>query len=217
MSERPADELPSDVIALLSLERQASSPPGDARGRVARRLGLAGPPMVPAASPPRPPWWWSAAFRTSVLAIAGAAGAGTWFATRPRDVPVTAPLAQPRPAPAVPVVPVPPERVPPERALPAHPPPQPARAETEVALLGRARQALADEDPRRALALLRRHERAWPDGELVQEREVLTIQALARTGASEAARARAARFLARFPGSTLADTVGQLMQQRAGD
>jgi hypothetical protein len=217
MSERPADDLPGDVIALLSLERQASPPPEDARGRVAQRLGLTGAPLAPATSPPLPPWWRSAALGAAVLAIAGAAGAGTWFATRPPDVRVTAPVEQPRPAPAVPALPVPPERAPPERAPPARRPPRPARAETEVALLGRARQALADEDPRRALALLRLHERGWPDGELVQEREVLTIQALVRAGSSKAARARAARFLALFPGSTLADTVGQLMRQLERD
>jgi outer membrane protein assembly factor BamD (BamD/ComL family) len=51
------------------------------------------------------------------------------------------------------------------------------------------------------------HARRWPHGALEQEREILLIQALARQGDGPEARARAQRFLRRFPDSTLAATA----------
>ena len=47
----------------------------------------------------------------------------------------------------------------------------------------------------------------FPHGRLVQEREVLAIDCLAALGEGEAARARAAAFLARFPVSPYAAHV----------
>jgi hypothetical protein len=80
----------------------------------------------------------------------------------------------------------------------ARPPESP---EAEVKLLGRAQDALRSR-PDEALALCGEHARRFPAGGLVQEREVIAIEALVKTGRSDEARARADRFKARFPGST---------------
>jgi outer membrane protein assembly factor BamD (BamD/ComL family) len=77
-------------------------------------------------------------------------------------------------------------------------------------VLLRARRALSRHDAGQALAALERHRRRWPRGELLQEREVLAIQALSLAGSRDEARRRADAFLARFPTSTLAATVRQL-------
>jgi outer membrane protein assembly factor BamD (BamD/ComL family) len=45
------------------------------------------------------------------------------------------------------------------------------------------------------------HAAQFPDGSLSQEREVVAIQALLALGRPEDARARAARFAQRWPGS----------------
>jgi hypothetical protein len=71
---------------------------------------------------------------------------------------------------------------------------------TEGALLLRARQELSS-DPSDALALTQEHARRFPSGTLVQEREVLAIEALARLGRSSDARHRLDAFRARFPQS----------------
>ena len=71
---------------------------------------------------------------------------------------------------------------------------------TEGALLLRARQELSS-DPSGALALTQEHARRFPSGTLVQEREVLAIEALARLGRSPEARRRFDAFRARFPQS----------------
>jgi outer membrane protein assembly factor BamD (BamD/ComL family) len=91
----------------------------------------------------------------------------------------------------------------------------PPSAETELVLLRRARGALARNDADHALAAVERHRRLWPKGELVQEREVLAIQALSLAGATSRARARADRFLEHYPASTLAETVRQLRKRLA--
>jgi hypothetical protein len=143
--------------------------------------------------------------KIAVLVLA-AAGGTAWWLGRPVPATVVSP-----PPPAAPVT------VPPPTPSPAVAPPRPVAAraapvETEIALLLRARRALAAGDAARALAVLERHRRRWPAGELLQEREVLTIQALAAVGSQAEARRRADAFLARFPSSTLAATVRQLRQ-----
>jgi hypothetical protein len=71
---------------------------------------------------------------------------------------------------------------------------------SEGELLRRA-YAASTTDPRRALALTAEHARRFPSGMLAEEREVITIEALARLGRADAARARAATFFAAHPGS----------------
>ncbi len=68
----------------------------------------------------------------------------------------------------------------------------------ERALIGAARSA---RDPRERLELLSRHLREFPAGGFAEEREVLWIQTLLQTGATEAGRRRADAFLLRYPES----------------
>jgi len=79
--------------------------------------------------------------------------------------------------------------------------------ENELALLRAARNALAQEQPRRALDLLQGQGAFAPQSPVLLEREVLTIQALAASGESEAARRRARTFVDRHPHSILAERL----------
>ena len=73
----------------------------------------------------------------------------------------------------------------------------------EQALLDPARASLAHGDGVGALARLALHERRFPGGALAQEREAMTIRALAMTGDRDRARTRAEAFRSRYPGSLL--------------
>ena len=77
----------------------------------------------------------------------------------------------------------------------------------ELALLDRARKALASGDAAGALAATRTHGRRFPHGALAPERESLAIAALCALGRRDAARSRAQRFLERHPTSPLAPAV----------
>jgi len=100
--------------------------------------------------------------------------------------------------------------------LPSAPEPAPAasassasrgpRGPSEAALLEAARAALGS-NPARALALTREHARRYPRGILAQEREVIAIEALRRSGQSRAAHERASEFQREFPGSPHRRTV----------
>jgi hypothetical protein len=73
----------------------------------------------------------------------------------------------------------------------------------ERRLLDLARNALRDGDANRALAAVGEHARLYPEGQLAEEREVLGIQAMVRSGASAEARARGQAFLSNYPDSPL--------------
>jgi hypothetical protein len=206
VSDRAPEALPADVAALVELERRSVAATDGARARVAARLGLEGAASAPPAAVGAGGWGGFVAPLT-ILTMAAVAGA-VWLAARsPGEVARTPER--------------PPSQVKPPVIAPAAPPapsPVEARVTEPVAarsLLAAARKALAAGNPRAALALVRRHERRWPDGELVQEREVLAIQALAASGAAPEARARADRFLQRFPGSTLSEAVRQVRADSA--
>lgn len=77
---------------------------------------------------------------------------------------------------------------------------------SEVQLLARAQTALAG-DPARALALVNEDEHRFPSGALVQEREVIAIQALSELGQHADAALRARAFEKRFPHSALTRKV----------
>jgi hypothetical protein len=77
---------------------------------------------------------------------------------------------------------------------------EPATTWDEPQLIERARKALAS-DPRRALGLAQEHQRRFPSGALSLEREVIVIEALARSGQSAEARRRAGAFEANYPQS----------------
>ena len=66
--------------------------------------------------------------------------------------------------------------------------------------MSRAQEVLA-RDPARALDLVRDHERRFDAGALVQEREVIAIEALKRLGKSDQAKLRADEFAKSYPSS----------------
>jgi hypothetical protein len=70
----------------------------------------------------------------------------------------------------------------------------------EPQLIERARKALSA-DPRRALLLAQEHQRRFPAGALGVERDVIWLEALARSGQTAEARRRAQAFEAKYPKS----------------
>ena len=85
----------------------------------------------------------------------------------------------------------------------------------EPQLIERARRALAG-DPRRALTLAQEHQRRFPSGALALEREVIVLEALARTGQNSEALRRARSFEARYPQSIHLPRV-RALRVRLGD
>jgi len=127
------------------------------------------------------------------------------------SVPSPTPAPQPQPQLLSPVSPIPPRAsarsLRASRATPLEPAPAPIAVaaalpdpEGELALLTRAQEKL-EVAPAAALALLVEHEQRYASGVLVQEREVMRIDAERALGRSESAAARARAFLARFPRS----------------
>jgi hypothetical protein len=167
------------------------------------------------------------------LAAVGAAGVLAYFLTRPSppppeprapatstqapSEPVTAPpttLEGPRTpaAPeAAPSAPVAPNRVEPRGTQAVAP--SRSTATDEAALLERAREAIAS-DPKRALALTREHARRFPKGVLIQEREVIAIDALKRLGKGSEADSRADQFKKTYPGSAHQHGLDSATNQR---
>ena len=123
------------------------------------------------------------------------------------------------PEPAAPAASVVDEPLPPAAAAPstgalASPVLSDSASETEkrdeLGLLGRAQTAL-ETDAGRALALTSDHERKFANGALVQEREVIAIDALLRLGRRTEAQARAERFHRQFPASVHGRRVDVLL------
>lgn len=91
----------------------------------------------------------------------------------------------------------------------AEPPPASAvdELQAELVLIGKARQALRADDPRRALEVLDAHARAFPQGQMREDRLVLRIEALCAAGKGPQASAEARLFLRGYPGSAHAQRV----------
>jgi hypothetical protein len=153
------------------------------------------------------------------LGIAAAAlvavGSATLFVSSPPSAPTPKPsrsaVASTAPAPVAPPVFVAPpatlsapaELAPPPSSASAaltHGKPPAATPPSEAELLEQARAAIKT-DPSRALQRANEHARRFPRGVLVQEREVLAIQALRRLGRDAEADRRADAFGKAFPGS----------------
>lgn len=77
----------------------------------------------------------------------------------------------------------------------------------ELAALDTVRSTLADGNPTGALSSLAAYYRAFPRGRLRLEAEVLRIDALAKSGQSEAAKRTAQDFIKRHPDSVLTPRV----------
>ncbi|HSO40592.1 MAG TPA: hypothetical protein VLT33_49030, partial [Labilithrix sp.] len=125
-----------------------------------------------------------------------------------------APLASPSSSPAASAPLVQRSAAPPELDDAAAPVTTPAGARpagdslaAERALLDPARTALGRGDGASAMNAARKHEAAFRNGALTEEREAIAVQALVRLGRSEEARLRGERFLVRYPGSVLAPAV----------
>ena len=82
----------------------------------------------------------------------------------------------------------------------------------EPQLIERARKALAT-DPRRALLLAQEHQRRFPTGALGVERDVIMLEALARSGQTAEARRRAVAFEAKYPKSIHLPRVRALLSR----
>jgi hypothetical protein len=146
----------------------------------------------------------SKVFVAAVAAVIGAAGGATGYATLapPRTVITYMPAASaPAPTPAAPeqqpasiapppvaVEPAAPSTsapVPAPRTSSEAPAPRRSTMRAERILLEAANAALLRGDHAAALAALRKHERRYPRGELVQERDVLMAQAKKLSAADE--------------------------------
>jgi hypothetical protein len=219
-----------DIRALIRRAREVDAAPTHARARVLERVEGAissggggngdGPPD--ASGTPRHGGTLRLASGAIVFALGVATGA---LATRalvrttpvvrelaPRIVYVERPTATAafaeEPSTTAPVQPpVTPDR--PTHPLPAGEPPT-ANAPSvrigvseERVLLDEARGALESEDWKRALAATKEHERRFPSGLLVQEREAMAVRALTMMGRHEEANARTEQFRRRFPDSPL--------------
>jgi hypothetical protein len=86
-----------------------------------------------------------------------------------------------------------------------------AEPDGEFSLLRSAQQSLRV-DPQRALDLCAAHTTQFPSGVMVQEREMIAIEALLRLGRIQQANARAATFSKSFPGSAHAARLENLLQ-----
>lgn len=81
----------------------------------------------------------------------------------------------------------------------------------ELTLLEEAQRALRN-SPERALELTDQHERAYPQGTYVQEREQIAIEALFNAGRSAEMRDRAARFQRAFRNSAHNARISELLE-----
>lgn len=81
---------------------------------------------------------------------------------------------------------------------------------SESELIARAQEALARR-PTQTLSLANQHRRAYREGVLAQERELLTIEALIRLGRRRQAQRRGEAFEARWPQSPHLRRIGRLL------
>lgn len=144
---------------------------------------------------------------TIVLAASAGAVFGLYAGRGPGDVqaevppPVPAGVVEVAPPASVPNDPPPPESVTVESAPAAPAPAPPAGKPPSEASLIRAARAALPGGTSQARRLLERHRRLYPQGQLVQEREVLWIEILEREGRRDEASARAAEFRQQNPES----------------
>jgi hypothetical protein len=222
---------------LLDLDREADLASVEAKARVLGRvlgtvgavsIGL-GPPAPGGGSDPgagfaaaRTAWTnarpWSLALAVGAGGIAGAVASSAWHGARPEHVvyidrtplPAAAPVASEAPS------------------SEASHPRESARASAtgsaspvvdlaaERKLLDVARRSLGSGDTEGALASLRRHEQNYRSGQLAEEREALTIEALVLARRVDEARAREHRFRQRYPESVMLPAVEAAVSEGSG-
>lgn len=223
--ELPA--MPDDVMDLLAGARTIEAPPPEVHARLRVRLGPQ--PLPPGghglssqpanlASWVRAPWWAVAA------ALLVGVGAGRLSAPAPKTIVQTVPIevrselaaatvapAVSAPTAAVAVA----SAVPSAVSLPMNRPATNAAVApkssgdlaVERRLLAVARTALGRSNGADALASCDEHERRFPKGELVEEREAIAVQALVQSQRVGEAHDRANRFRQAYPKSILLPAV----------
>lgn len=92
---------------------------------------------------------------------------------------------------------------------------RPATATSESSRLAQARALLRNNDASAALSALESLRRDHPRGLLVEEREVLTIEALLAMGHEETATTHAQEFLTRYPKSPHAASALRVLERRS--
>lgn len=112
----------------------------------------------------------------------------------PDDAALDSVVPQPSPAPS-------PDRTIPPRPAAGSKPRGSASSEAETQLVVAAGAALVRDDAEAALALTRQHVAQFPNGAHAEERDRIAIEALARLGKLDRARAAADRFFLRYPRS----------------
>jgi len=162
--------------------------------------------------------WWGIG---AVTVGAASVGVGAYVATHHEPAPVvlaTQNTVQNRPVstPAPTHNEVAPPPVTQEKIAPPHPTAHASKATSttladEVADLDRARAAQSAGDNTRAIAIVDEYEAHHPKGALVQEAEVVRIQALLARGDRAAAQRTADKFFAAYPSSPHAARVRSLL------
>lgn len=202
---------------MLASAKGTDPAPGDARARLDARLAgaiAAGLGATASAHAARGGSAWGTAKAivpwVATFALGGVVGGAIARATMEppaaRVVYVDRPVSTARAVPSVAVD---------AGTLPAAPAPSPATTTAprgdsiaaERAILDGARRALEQGDGATALSATERHARTFPGGALVQEREGIAIRALVLLGRRDEGRARAQRFVARYPDSLLRPAV----------
>ncbi len=219
MSSDPLEPLPPKLMAVLDLERDAYPEDPVLKANVLERVELAIGLASPASAGLMLGAKKVAAIGAATLAIGFGAGIGTaHLLLPPREAhSEAAPAASvvvhvdasamPNMPPAPPVTSAPPAPV----VASATHTPLTSRPRGDLAkereLLDVARAALARGRYADALAAAELHETKWPRGYLVEEREVVFVQALAAAGRRQEAETKAERFRKRFPRSMLLPAV----------
>ncbi|PKN45814.1 MAG: hypothetical protein CVU63_08370 [Deltaproteobacteria bacterium HGW-Deltaproteobacteria-20] len=232
------DEATPEALRIALGAMRERAPGHDALARMRANLGVPDPsgPGTPPDSPPAPSSGAASGLAglsaVKALVVTGLAVTlgGLWWATTRDDS--SSAMSTPGPAMSAPVelassLPPSHSAIAPETpspALSATAPVKPRRAESsasasptgesEVQLIGRAQQ-LVRSQPQAALALCREHARKFPKGMLVQEREVLIVEALQRMGQEEEARKKSESFLKENPDTALRNKVEHLTTDAA--
>lgn len=166
----------------------------------------------------------------AAILVTATIGAVAWTATRDEAPAPPESTESPAPTARAPVgttseAPTPPVEPTPEPALEVS---EPSTEGTRAVRREPVERSLADEtnllrragglvvsSPRAALGELKRHERRYPDGALVGERELLTIEALRNLGRRDAALRRARATATRFSGSLVGRRASELADELA--
>jgi hypothetical protein len=98
---------------------------------------------------------------------------------------------------------------PPRRVTHSTPPPPPP---PETTMLAGAHEQLLKGSPAQALAMTNDHAKAYPNGSMAQEREVIAIEALMKLGRRDEAARRATQFHKSFPQSSHGERIDRLIK-----